>query len=193
MARQGATRRMSRDIGPRHRPRPLTGVRVSRPPPRRKATTECDTAMSHLLGGGVDGERDQRSLDLGAERLAALGNRRVRGVDERPRQGTVGLMVNSMQETVAVVSCVTQSLKGTPAESSGMNNPIRARTPGTTRRSTNATMIRRRTHRGPPPVCLDHEAVKLDQRASSCTRATGSSPRRCLAMVTPNLPRTGEA
>jgi hypothetical protein len=68
---------------------------------------------------------------------SGLRNRRARGVDERLRQGPVGLKVNSRQPVkVAPASCVGQPVKGSSAESSGMNNPIRARTPGTTRRST---------------------------------------------------------
>jgi hypothetical protein len=50
--------------------------------------------------------------------------------------------------------------------------------------TTNAVMIIRRTQRGAPGATLrDHEFVKLDQRASSCRRATGSSPRRFLATI----------
>jgi hypothetical protein len=56
--------------------------------------------------------------------------------------------------------------------------------PPTTAMSTNAAMIVRRTQRGALGATRrDHEFVKLDQRASSCKRATGSSPRRFLATV----------
>jgi hypothetical protein len=51
--------------------------------------------------------------------------------------------------------------------------------------TTNAAMIIRRTQRGAPAGAADpfHMFVKLDQRALSCKRATGSSPRRFLATV----------
>jgi hypothetical protein len=70
-----------------------------------------------------------------------------------------------------------------------VSNPMRPTTRPTTAMTTNAAMIIRRTERGTGGApLLDHEFVKPDQRASSCKRATGSSPRRFLAMVTRNLP-----
>jgi hypothetical protein len=60
---------------------------------------------------------------------------------------------------------------------------MRPTTSPTTAMSTNAAIIIRRTQRGAPgATLLDHEFVKLDQRASSWKRATGSSPLDFLAM-----------
>jgi hypothetical protein len=53
------------------------------------------------------------------------------------------------------------------------------KTPGRVKTSSTTMMMNRRAHLGPPVSLRDQDRVKLDQRASSCRRATGSSPRRC--------------
>jgi hypothetical protein len=64
------------------------------------------------------------------------------------------------------------------------DQPDEADQSGTNRISTTTTMMNQRTQRGAPPdTCLDHELVKLDHRASSCSRATGSSSPGFLLMV----------
>jgi hypothetical protein len=57
-------------------------------------------------------------------------------------------------------------------------------TPPTTAMTTNTAMIVRRNQRGARPGATNpvHEFVKLDQRALSCKRATGSSTLAFLAM-----------
>jgi hypothetical protein len=68
-------------------------------------------------------------------------------------------------------------------DSSRVASPMRPATSPTTAIRTNAPMIIRRIQRGGRgAILLDHEFVKLDQRASSCKRATGSSPR-CLLSI----------
>lgn len=69
------------------------------------------------------------------------------------------------------------------AARSWVSSPMRPTTGPTTAMSTSAAMIIRRTQRGAPgATLLDQEFVKLDQRASSWKRATGSSPLDFLAM-----------
>jgi hypothetical protein len=83
---------------------------------------------------------------------------------------------NSKQRATVtpVGGTVGQSLgNGLPEEPSRVTSSMRPISPGTNRISTTTTMMNQRTQRGAPPdTCLDHELVKLDHRASSCSRAT---------------------
>jgi hypothetical protein len=82
-----------------------------------------------------------------------------------------------------IAAPVGQPVKPSSARS-WVSNPMRPTTSPTTAMTTNAVMIIRRTQRGAPGATLrDHEFVKLDQRASSCRRATGSSSRCFLATI----------
>lgn len=54
---------------------------------------------------------------------------------------------------------------------------MRPMTPGSVRISSTAMMMNRRTYLGPPTTRNRvQDVVKLDQRACSCRRATGSAP-----------------
>jgi hypothetical protein len=140
---------------------------------------------SRMRSSGSERARDRDKMGHSIWATCGLRDRRGRGVDERLRRGPVGLMVNSRQlVTVTRDSCVGQPVKGSSAESSEMSNPITTRTPGTTRRSTTATMIRRRTHRGPPPVCLDHERWS----STSAPPPAGAPPGPLLPALWPWLP-----